>query len=199
MGARRACRLAVAIGCCVTVMSCGGTTNADVASTATNADVASTVKPGSYQRNCDVPPRVPGKLPADWKERSVAIGPIYLYGGSQHRQSPQTDFEPLPHTSGKRYSGQKQLVFVRGGPVTLSVAPAQRKVVSLNYGKTSFDNGFAVTDGSSSVTFSDCGVPVTQWAGAFIVAGARCVRLAVRDGGGVVVGSARIPFGRKAC
>jgi hypothetical protein len=171
------------------VIGCGGAADDDAAGTAKLA----------YNRNCAVPPRAPGKPPAHWQARSTAIGPVYLYRVSQYRHSPPSDFDPLPGTSGKRYSGAKQLVLVRGGPFTLSVASSERKVVSLNYNNVGFDNGFAVPDGTPSVTFSECGIPVTQWPGAFIVAGARCVTLTVHDLAGKLLGRRRIPFGPLKC
>jgi hypothetical protein len=171
------------------VVGCGGVPSDDVART-TNVP---------YKRNCAVPPRASGKPPAHWRARSTAIGPLFLYRVSEYRRSPPSDFDPLPGTSGRRYSGEKQLVLLRGGPVRLSVAANQRKLVSLNYDNVAFDHGFALSDGTSSVTFSECGVPVTQWPGAFIVAGARCVTLTVQDLAGKVLGRRQVPFGRLTC
>jgi hypothetical protein len=148
---------------------------------------------------CAVPPRVPGRLPARWKDRSTAVGPVYLYKIEEYARLDPDDFRPLEGTGGKRFRPEKQLVLVRGGPVTLSIARAQRKVASLLYDDVPFANGYAISDGTPTVTFGDCGVAVSQWSGAFIVAGARCVDLTARDASGDVVGRRRIGFGRSGC
>jgi hypothetical protein len=153
-----------------------------------------------YRTGCGIPPRVPGKLPAHWRTRSTAIGPIYLYSVREWAASPRADFAPLPGTHGKRFPGAKQLIVVRGGGVaTLSIAPEDRAVASLMYDNIPFDHGYAVADGDPSVTFSDCATPATQWAGAFVVAGARCVRLLVNDATGRRVAARRIAFGVRGC
>jgi hypothetical protein len=143
---------------------------------------------------------VPGKPPAHWRTRSTAIGPIYLYSVREWAASPRADFAPLPGTHGKRFPGAKQLIVVRGGGVaTLSIALEDRAVASLMYDNIPFDHGYAVADGDPSVTFSDCATPATHWAGAFVVAGARCVTLLVNDATGRRVAAHRIAFGVRGC
>ena len=77
--------------------------------------------------------------------------------------------------------------------------PEDRAVASLMYDNIPFDHGYAVADGDPSVTFSDCATPATQWTGAFVVAGARCVRLLVNDAAGRRVAARRIAFGVRDC
>jgi hypothetical protein len=168
----------------------GGPTPAQVAAVAAAPDRAAT---------CAVPPRVPGRLPAHWKERSTAVGPVHLYKVDEYEELAAEEFRPLPGTGGKRYRPEKQLVLVRGGPVTLSIARSQRDVARLLYNGAPFANGYALADGTPTVTFGDCGVAVSQWSGAFVVAGARCVALTARDAAGKIVGRGRIGFGRKGC
>lgn len=151
-------------------------------------------------RTCAIPPRVPGKLPVRWKRRSAAIGPIYLYRVGQYRNESTEELGPLPGTNGQRYRGNKQLIFVKSRTaVTLAVAAQDRHAVSLLYNEAPFDNGYALSDGTAAVTFGACGVPITQWSGAFVVAGARCVALVARDQRGVVVGHRRVPYGMRDC
>jgi hypothetical protein len=123
---------------------------------------------------------------------------VFLYRVDEFRASPRADFEPLPRTANKRFSGEKQLVLVRG-PATLAVAPEDRDVASLLYNGTAFDRGLTIADGDPSVTFSRCGRRVAQYAGAFVVARARCVRLLVSDADGRQVADRRIPFGLRRC
>ena len=148
---------------------------------------------------CAVPPRVPGRLPARWKDRSTAVGPVYLYKIREYERLGADEFEPLAETGGKRYRPEKQLILVRGGPVTLSIARSQRKVASLVYNEAPFADGYAISEGTPTVTFGDCGVAVSQWSGAFVVAGTRCLDLTARDVTGNVVGQRRIGFGRREC
>jgi hypothetical protein len=163
------------------------------------ARVAAVVPDTDRTGTCTGPPRVPGRLPAHWKERSTAIGPVHLYKVDAYEDLAAEEFQPLPGTGGKRYRPEKQLVLVRGGPVTLSIARSQRDVARLLYNGAPFDNGYALADGTPTATFPDCGVSVSQWSGAFVVAGARCVALTARDASGKTVGRERIGFGRKRC
>src|SRR3981081_3045887 len=52
----------------------------------------SSAPPPPYRTGCGIPPRVPGKLPAHWRTRSTAIGPIYLYLVRQWEASPRSGF-----------------------------------------------------------------------------------------------------------
>jgi hypothetical protein len=158
-----------------------------------------TPQPRLHATGCGIPPRVPGKLPAHWRARSETIGPIHLYRVREYRTSPRSDFDPLPGTRGRRFSGEKQLVLVTGGRATLSVAPKDRAVASLIYKPAQFDHGYALADGDGAVTFSDCGAKVTQWAGTFVIARARCVRFLASDPAGRRVASRLIPFGIRRC
>ena len=156
--------------------------------------------PAAFQRTCVTPPLVPGKLPAHWKQRSTAVGRIYLYLVAEYSHSPPSDFDALPGTRGRRYRGAKLVILARGpGAVTLSIARGDRTVASLAYNNASWDRGYPLSDGTSSVTFNDCKIPVSQWAGTFIVAGARCLTLTASDISGTVVGRRRVAFGRRRC
>jgi hypothetical protein len=153
-----------------------------------------------FRRSCAIPPRVPGKLPVHWRDRSARIGPIYLYGVAQYRNESARELAPLAGTNGQRYSGNKQLIIITSTtPVTLAVAAKDRRVVSLMYNEAPFDHGYALSDGTLAVTFEGCGARVTEWSGAFVVAGRRCVSLDVRDQHGAVVARRRISYGTGRC
>ena len=191
--------LICALGAVTISAGCGG--NNDRRSVqARSASSSPSEDASQLSRTCAIPPRVPGKLPVRWKRRSVAIGPIYLYRVGQYRNESAQELGPLPGTNGQRYRGNKQLIFVTSRTaVTLAVAERDRHAVRLLYNEAPFNNGFALSDGTPTVTFGGCGVPITQWSGAFVVAGARCVALVARDQRGVVVGHRRVPFGTRHC
>ena len=100
----------------------------------------------------------------------------------------------------------KMLAQVRpGAVVTLTVPPAERRVISFGYRPGVVPS--AVAGGDAAVTFHACASQPgeqagfagwTQFNGSMVVAGARCARFVVASPGSVAA-STVLAFGRRSC
>jgi hypothetical protein len=146
----------------------------------------------------------------DWQRDSVVVGPL----GFVRARSYASTFVPVP-AGGGRYRGSKLLVVVRTGWVVRLVVPLpQRRKVALQYDSADFNKAVVPADSEHDVTFEACppGRPLvgpatsrwTQFNGAIVVAGRRCVRLhvyAAKRGHALPSEPqlARLSFGAGAC
>ena len=118
--------------------------------------------------------------------RSIVVGPLAFVGARVYASSPFSS----PNVGGGRYHGRKLLAVVRTGWVARVVVPAElRRSVSFQYAPAHFNKAVVPAQGEHDVTFVACplGRPFlgpasarwTQFNGAIVVAGRRCVTLAV--------------------
>jgi hypothetical protein len=148
-----------------------------------------------------------------WREHSVFAGPLVFYSADQYAEQPASLFAPIDGND--RYAGQKLLVLIRRGAVATVVVPdSMRSSAALLYNPAAWNdrNAYRIEDGESAVTFKACekgesepvgGPPngMTQFNGAFVVAGDRCVRLDVRVRGEdqIIPVKVKLSFGAGEC
>ena len=129
-----------------------------------------------------------GKLGSErsWLSASVVAGPLVFFRVRAYASSTSK----FASVGGGRYRGSKLLVLVRTGWVARVVVPAaQRRKVALQYGPEDANKAVVPAESEHDVTFEACppGRPFlgpksarwTQFNGAIVVAGRRCVTLAV--------------------
>ena len=121
----------------------------------------------------------------DWQRDSMVVGPLgFLRARAYARR-----FVPAP-AGGGRYRGTKLLVVVRTGWIVRVVVPdAQRATVALQYAPADFNAAVVPAESEHEVIFTACppsrpflgpvGSRWTQFNGAIVVAGRRCVTLVV--------------------
>lgn len=145
----------------------------------------------AFVRTCETSAYGTLDAPA-WKKHSTSAGPLVFYYADQYARTAGSDFDPVSAGSGY-YSGQKLLVLVRLGTVaTLVIPKSARPHATLLYNPADWNdrNAYRIEDGESAVTFKACKKgeteradgPLsarTQFNGAFVVAGVRCLRLEV--------------------
>jgi hypothetical protein len=123
-----------------------------------------------------------------------------LYPGG-YAESPRRLFSGNAHG----YPSQKVLVVVaHGAVVSVAIAPTAFRVASLLYDPSRFKdtNRYEVSEGERAVTFEACASGAsrfTQFNGAFIVAGARCVPLQILTEDGDPRIHRVLSFGRGEC
>lgn len=126
-----------------------------------------------------------GQLAADWMTRSVVSGPIGFIPARGYADAAPDAFASVDQG---RYRGTKLLVVVRTGWVTRLVVPTgQREAVALQYVPRDFNKVIVPADGRHDIALRAClpGRPRvgprtarwTQFTGAIVVAGPRCVTL----------------------
>ena len=149
-----------------------------------------------------------------YRRRSIRAGPLVLIA-REYAALPRSTFRAVPGRPG-RYYPQKALLLVRAGSVaTLTIPRTERRHIALTYRPSDwripYARGYRLADGEASVTFRACDAdepsfvpgrkrPVGRWTefnGAFVVAGARCVTLHVRSGRRVL--PVRLSFGAGRC
>jgi hypothetical protein len=127
-----------------------------------------------------------GDLGRDWLPSSIVVGPLAFVGARRYSSSTSS----FAGVGGGRYRGSKLLALVRTGWVARVVVPAaERRLVALQYTPADFNKAVVPAQGKHDVTFTACppGRPLlgpatarwTQFNGAVVVAGRRCVTLAV--------------------
>ena len=137
----------------------------------------------AFVRDCES--AVYGELDKGWRRESLVVGPLsFAYGKSYKRRTPD-EFRGR----NARYFPSKVLVVVENGAVASVTIPASaHRHASLLYDEGSFGTGgrVRVDAGDHRVTFKACrkgespfAVRETQFNGAFIVAGPRCVPLRI--------------------
>jgi hypothetical protein len=181
--------LSLAFPAC-TFESAESTTSAPAAST-----TATAAPQRAFVRTCEM--RAIGTLDAPaWQKHSTSAGPLVFYYADQYAEQPASIFAPLPAQDG-HYTGQKLLVLVRRGAVaTVAVPESERRYAALLYNPADWNdrNAYRIEDGESAVTFKACtkgetapvGGPLnamTQFNGAFVVAGVRWSLLKFLCGG----------------
>jgi hypothetical protein len=120
-------------------------------------------------------------------------------GGSRSTLAPTR----LRRLAGDRYHPVKLLVEVRSAhPVWVSVPATERRHVSLLFDPRALtaigSAGARVSQGATTVKFAPCG-PQTAYNGGIIVAGPRCVRLAISDRAGHSRRVVTIDFADREC
>jgi hypothetical protein len=141
----------------------------------------------AFVRDCES--AVYGELDKEWRRESLVVGPLsFVYGKSYNRRTPD-EFRGR----NAKYFPSKVLVVVENGAVaTVTIPASARRYASLLYDEESFGMGgrVRVDAGDHRVTFEACrkgespfAVRETQFNGAFIVAGPRCVPLRIRIDG----------------
>jgi hypothetical protein len=186
-----------------------GGENATSAPAATTS--AATVPQRAFVRTCEM--SVYGTLddPA-WEKHSIVAGPLVFYDADQYAEQPASLFAPVPAQNG-HYAGQKLLVLVRRGAVaTVAVSETERRHAALLYNPADWNNRneYRIGDGESAVTFKACkkgetapvGGPLnamTQFNGAFVVAGVRCLPLEIRVRGQQQTIPVTLSFGAGRC
>jgi hypothetical protein len=126
-----------------------------------------------------------GELDKGWRRESLVVGPLsFVYGRGYERRSPD-EFRGR----NARYFPTKVLVVVENGAVvTVTIPRSARPHASLQYEPSLSSGGRTRVDaGDHRVTFEACregespyAARETQFNGAFIVAGPRCVPLHIR-------------------
>ena len=127
-----------------------------------------------------------GEPGSDWPASSVIAGPLMFVNARLLKDSTYR----FGSVGGGRYKAMKQLVVVRTGWVARVVVPsAQRTRVALQYAPEHFNTAVVPAQSEHDVTFAACppGRPSlgpssqreTQFNGGIVVAGRRCVMLAV--------------------
>lgn len=140
---------------------------------------------------------VGGTLPRGWERDAISAGPLSLYFFEDYHTLKPSLFARVgghPHL----YRPFKVLAIVRrGDTATLAVPRDERPVLSLLYGIpfSRLPDAVPVSRGLTTVTLKGCTSGDTQFAGGFIVAGARCAALDVA-GKTRVVRRLSLPFGR---
>lgn len=160
-----------------------------------------------FVRTCEE--SVYGDLGSDWRTDSLQAGPIAFVGlGSADGLSTEA-FEIV---EGKFRSIKVLAVVDVGAEVTVSVPASDRPHAALLYDPSAFreDGLYALSDGDPEVTFRSCakgenpflrfGYPEgpTQFNGALIVDGPRCLRLDVTPAGEPPI-AVVIPLGVGSC
>jgi hypothetical protein len=129
---------------------------------------------------------VHGDLGSDWMRSSVVVGPLAFVRARAYATSTHT----FAGVGSGRYRGTKLLALVRTGWVARLVVPAaERQTVALQYARADFNKAVVPAESEHDVTFTACppGRPLlgpkaarwTQFNGAIVVAGRRCVTLTV--------------------
>jgi hypothetical protein len=186
-----------------------GETKATSAASATTTTTAPTQR--AFVRTCEA--GVYGTLDdPTWRKHSVIAGPLVFYSADQYAEQPASLFAPVPAQNG-HYAGQKLLVLVRRGAVaTVAVSETERRHAALLYNPADWNNRneYRIGDGESAVTFKACkkgetapvGGPLnamTQFNGAFVVAGVRCLPLEIRVRGQQQTIPVTLSFGAGRC
>ncbi len=132
------------------------------------------------------------------------VGPRALYSFGQMTDRGRTSRLAASTFTPRR--SLKMLALVRpGAVVTLTVPPAERRVMSLEYRPGVVPS--TVAGGDAAVTFHACASQPgeqsgfagwTQFNGSMVVTGARCARLVVASPGSVPA-SMVLAFGRRSC
>jgi hypothetical protein len=152
-----------------------------------------------------------GDLGSDWIASSVVAGPLAFVRAREYASSTAS----FASVGGGRYRGTKLLAAVRAGWVARVVVPAaDRPKVALQYDRAHFNKAVVPAESEHDVTFTACppGRPLlgpkaarwTQFNGAIVVAGRRCVTLAVYSAKqghrlSARAHTARLSFGAGAC
>jgi hypothetical protein len=182
--------------------------------TATNASAttpSSAATRRAFVRTCETSAYGTLDAPA-WKIHSVIAGPLVFYYADQFAQQPASQFAPIAGQS-DHYPGQKLLVLVRRGAVATVIVPeSERRYAGLLYNPAVWNdrNAYRVEDGETAVRFKACkkgetapvGGPLnamTQFNGAFVVAGVRCVPLEVLVRGQKGTTPVTLSFGAGGC
>jgi hypothetical protein len=200
--------LALAVVAC----SFGGSEKKSTLSASQAITTASPSPDAAFVRTCET--SVYGTLddPA-WREHSVLAGPLVFYSADQYAEQPASLFAPIDGDD--RHAGQKLLILIRPGVVATVVVPASKRGnAALLYNPAAWNdrNAYRIEDGESAVTFKACkkgeaapvGGPLTamtQFNGAFVVAGACCVPLDVQVRGEdqVIPVKVKLSFGAGDC
>jgi hypothetical protein len=145
----------------------------------------------TFVRTCAT--NVYGKLgPRGWRRHSIIAGPLAFWYADEYATARASMFAPAPGSS-DRYRGLKLLVLVRPDAVATVIVPeSERGAAALLYNPANWNHpkGYRIEDGDSAVTFEACKKgetigtssplnEMTQFNGAFLVAGVRCVPLEV--------------------
>ncbi len=172
-------RLLLTLGACLTLLSgCGEGSQTDdtaarIALGARTSPTSPKLAVGSKVRDCDITFDGPG--PADWRKRSLWIGPFGLAG-----PGPGPDFDEGAHEGGLLLLKTPTLV-AGHRPVTISVPEAQRYRVGIL--------GVHRRPAYASVTYVPCDdKPRTVFAAGFLLRDRRPVTLLVQVGDGPVRG-----------
>jgi hypothetical protein len=149
---------------------------------------------GPAMRTCEQ--SVYGVLGDDWRSRNPSVGPVHLIGYDPAKASdPSWDVLRPDRTTGQ-YAIKVLLVIDRGPPVTISVAPEDRKLIALTYIPFRF-NLHRVTEGDASVTFEPCGKDAsTQFNGGFVFVRPLCAHFELRVEGRPDAIAFALPFGK---
>jgi hypothetical protein len=152
-------------------------------------------------------------IPRYYRKRSVRAGQLVLIA-RQYAAQARSDFEAVPGRPG-RYYPQKLLLAVSAGSVVTVTVPRSERHLALLYRpldwRIPYSRGYRLADGERAVTFRACRAdepsfvpgkhrPVGRWTefnGAVVVAGARCVKVVVRARG--YRRTLRLPFGVGTC
>ena len=155
------------------------------------------------------------RIPPFYRRQAIVAGPLVLLARDYAGQS-RSDFRAVPGRPG-RYYAQKLLVVVRARQVVTVSVPRTEQGLALLYGRADsripYARGYRLADGERRVTFHACRenepsfVPrsrktVGRWTefnGAVVVAGARCVTLRARVPGRARVFRVRVSFGVGRC
>jgi hypothetical protein len=130
---------------------------------------------GPAVRTCDQ--SVFGNLTDEMIARSHHVGPVYMIGYDPAEASESSWGRLALDAATGQYATKVLLLIERSPPVTLAVAPQDRRLVALAYIPTRF-NLHRVTDGDASVTFEPCGQdPSTQFNGGLVFRQPVCAHL----------------------
>jgi hypothetical protein len=202
--------LALAVLLSLALAACTFGEGENVASAPAATTTAGAAPQRAFVRTCEM--SVYGTLDAPaWGKHSIIAGPLVFYYADQYAEQPASLFAPVPAQNG-HYAGQKLLVLVRRGAVaTVAVSETERRHAALLYNPADWNNRneYRIGDGESAVTFKACkkgetapvGGPLamTQFNGAFVVAGVRCLPLEVLVRGQEQTIPVTLSFGAGRC
>jgi hypothetical protein len=134
----------------------------------------SPASPSVFVRTCEM--SVFGRLGRGWRQFSILAGPLALVGAKGYSDDPARVFADPKG----RWSGQKVLVRITGSsPVTVEIDPKARSYAGLVYDPDTF-NTHNPERAQFAVRFEPCSTQTaTQFNGAFLVDGVRCVPVTV--------------------
>jgi hypothetical protein len=156
----------------------------------------------AFVRDCES--AVYGELDKGWRKESIVVGPLAFVYGKGYESRSRDEFRGR----NAEYFPTKVLVVIENDAVvTVTIPPSARPNASLLYRPSLSVGGRArVKEGHDRVTFEACrrgesptAIRETQFNGAFIVAGSRCVPLRIRIEGEARTRRAMFSFGAGAC
>lgn len=123
-----------------------------------------------------------GRIPGDWRQQSLMVGPLGLFRADTFSRLPQSRFEALGDDA-SRYDGLAFYAIVPAGQsVVLSVDPDDHENVRLLLDPAAGDGPpYKFQDGERAIMLEACEESDTEFLEAFLVKGSRCAEIVVES------------------